>query len=154
VVLFSSGARHLSLLYSIQIGSAIHPISYSVCSVHPFRGVKRTGREADSFAPSALQFSSFLIHPALGRSRYSDWLRAGRPRIRSLIPGRGKNFLNIFQTGSRAHPASYSLKMRKACRIPSECPRHLPRRPVVHLTHLFTLRRLGRKQNYNVTKTR
>jgi hypothetical protein len=34
----------------------------------------------------------------------------------------------------------YSLKMRKACRldgIPNECLRHLPRRPLVHLTHLF-----------------
>jgi hypothetical protein len=25
--------------------------------------------------------------------RYSDWLRAGRPRARSLSPGRGKNFI-------------------------------------------------------------
>jgi hypothetical protein len=33
-----------------------------------------------------------------------------------------------------------SLKLRKACGIdgiPNECPRHLPRRPLVHLTHLF-----------------
>jgi hypothetical protein len=33
-----------------------------------------------------------------------------------------------------------SLKLRKACgnyRIPNECLRHLPRRPLVHLTHLF-----------------
>jgi hypothetical protein len=32
------------------------------------------------------------------------------------------------------------LKLRKACRIdgiPNECLRHLPRRPLVHLTHLF-----------------
>jgi hypothetical protein len=27
-----------------------------------------------------------------GRSRYSDWLRAGRPRVRSSSPGRVKNF--------------------------------------------------------------
>jgi hypothetical protein len=35
-----------------------------------------------------------------------------------------------------------SLKLRKACRIdgiPNECLRHLPRRPLVHLTHLFNL---------------
>jgi hypothetical protein len=33
-----------------------------------------------------------------------------------------------------------SLKLRKACRIdgiPNEYLRHLPRRPLVHLTHLF-----------------
>jgi hypothetical protein len=33
-----------------------------------------------------------------------------------------------------------SLKLKKACRIygiPNECPRHLPRRPLVHLTHLI-----------------
>jgi hypothetical protein len=33
-----------------------------------------------------------------------------------------------------------SLKLRKACGldgIPNECLRHLPRRPLVHLTHLF-----------------
>jgi hypothetical protein len=32
------------------------------------------------------------------------------------------------------------LKLRKACGIdgiPNECLRHLPRRPLVHLTHLF-----------------
>jgi hypothetical protein len=33
------------------------------------------------------------------RSRYSDWLRAGRPRGRSSNPGRSKNFL--FSTSSR-----------------------------------------------------
>jgi hypothetical protein len=34
----------------------------------------------------------------------------------------------------------YSLKLRKACGIdgiPNECLRHFPRRPLVHLTHLF-----------------
>jgi hypothetical protein len=34
----------------------------------------------------------------------------------------------------------HSLKLRKACRIdgiPNECHRHLPRRPLVHLTHLI-----------------
>jgi hypothetical protein len=33
-----------------------------------------------------------------------------------------------------------SLKLGKACgydAIPNECLRHLPRRPLVHLTHLF-----------------
>jgi hypothetical protein len=33
-------------------------------------------------------------------SRYSDWLRAGRPRGRSSSPGRVKNFL--FSTSSRS----------------------------------------------------
>jgi hypothetical protein len=38
------------------------------------------------------------------------------------------------------HKLVNSLKLRKACGlddIPNECLRHLPRRPVVHLTHLF-----------------
>jgi hypothetical protein len=41
--------------------------------------------------------------------RYSDWLRAGRPRGRSSSPGRSKNFsfLHVVQTGSGAHPVSY-----------------------------------------------
>jgi hypothetical protein len=33
-----------------------------------------------------------------------------------------------------------SLKLRNACGIngiPNKCSRHLPRRPMVHLTHLF-----------------
>jgi hypothetical protein len=41
------------------------------------------------------------------RSRYSDWLRAGRPRGRSSSPGSVKNFLQVVQTGSGAHPVSY-----------------------------------------------
>jgi hypothetical protein len=36
------------------------------------------------------------------RSRYSDWVRAGRPRGRSSSPGRGKIFL--FFTPSRPVP--------------------------------------------------
>jgi hypothetical protein len=35
----------------------------------------------------------------------------------------------------------HTLKLRKACGIDgiqNECPRHLPRRPLVHLTHLIT----------------
>jgi hypothetical protein len=38
------------------------------------------------------------------------------------------------------HKLANSLKLRKGCElagIPDECLRHLPRRPVVHLTHLF-----------------
>jgi hypothetical protein len=58
-----------------------------------------------------------------------------------------------------------SLKLRKTCGIngiPNECLRQLPRRPLVHLTHLINhcLRLLsfsdtleGRK-NYNLTETR
>jgi hypothetical protein len=39
-------------------------------------------------------------------SRYSDWLRAARPRGRSSSRGRVKNFslLQVFQTGSGVHP--------------------------------------------------
>jgi hypothetical protein len=38
------------------------------------------------------------------------------------------------------HNLANSLKLRKACGldgIPNECLRHLPRRPLEHLTHLF-----------------
>jgi hypothetical protein len=38
------------------------------------------------------------------------------------------------------HKLANSLKLRKACGlggIPNECLQHLPRRPLVHLTHLF-----------------
>jgi hypothetical protein len=45
------------------------------------------------------------------RSRYSDWLRAGRPRIRSSSQKEGQKFslLHSVQTGSEAHPASYPM---------------------------------------------
>jgi hypothetical protein len=39
------------------------------------------------------------------------------------------------------HKFANSLKLRRACGIvciPNECLRHLPRKPLVHLTHLFT----------------
>jgi hypothetical protein len=42
-----------------------------------------------------LSVTSFLEY----RSRYSDWLRAGRLRVRSSSPGKGKIFL--FSTASR-----------------------------------------------------
>jgi hypothetical protein len=45
----------------------------------------------------------------IAQSRYSDWLRAGRPRGRSSSPGRIKNFLQVVQTGSGDHPASYPM---------------------------------------------
>jgi hypothetical protein len=39
------------------------------------------------------EWRQFHIIMELGqRSRYSDWLRAGRPRSRSSSPGGGKNF--------------------------------------------------------------
>jgi hypothetical protein len=45
------------------------------------------------------------------RSRYSDWLRAGRPGGRNSSPGRVKDYslLNVVQTGSEAQPASYPM---------------------------------------------
>jgi hypothetical protein len=39
------------------------------------------------------------------RRRYSDWLRAGRPRSRSSSPGRVKNFLS--STSSRPAPIQW-----------------------------------------------
>jgi hypothetical protein len=43
------------------------------------------------------------------RSRYIDWLRAGRPRDRSSSPGRVKNFLQVVQIGSGVHRTSYPM---------------------------------------------
>jgi hypothetical protein len=45
------------------------------------------------------------------RSRYSDWLRAGRPRGRSSSPGRGQEFslLHVVHPDCGAHPASYPM---------------------------------------------
>jgi hypothetical protein len=44
-------------------------------------------------------------------SRYSNWLRAGRPRGRSSRPGKVKNFLfsTLFQTVSGVHPTFYPM---------------------------------------------
>jgi hypothetical protein len=61
---------------------------------------------------STLQWKSWLYHghtiwlKPRQLSRYSEWLRAGRPRDRSSNPGRVKNFL--FST-SGAHPAYYPM---------------------------------------------
>jgi hypothetical protein len=40
------------------------------------------------------------------RSRYSDWLRVGRPRGRSSSLGRVKNLLYVVQIGSGVHTIS------------------------------------------------
>jgi hypothetical protein len=61
------------------------------------------------------------------------------------------------------HKLVNSLKLRKVCGlddIPNECLRHLPRRPLVHLTHLFNhcflaaqfSKILERSKIYNVTE--
>jgi hypothetical protein len=44
------------------------------------------------------------------RSRYSEWLLAGRPRGRSSSPGRiNISLLHVVQTGSWAHLVSYPM---------------------------------------------
>jgi hypothetical protein len=53
-------------------------------------------------------FCSYFGEPGY-RSRYSDWPRAGRPRVRISSPGRVKNFLYVVQTGSEVHPTSYPM---------------------------------------------
>jgi hypothetical protein len=46
------------------------------------------------------------------RSRYSDWLRAGRPKGRSSSTDRSKILpLHSVQTGSGAHPAEGFLRV-------------------------------------------
>jgi hypothetical protein len=46
------------------------------------------------------------------RGRYSDWLRAGRPRGLSSSPGRVKNFHFSKSSGSGVHPTSYLIGTR------------------------------------------
>jgi hypothetical protein len=60
-------------------------------------------------ASSISESDSSILSPVSWGSRYSDWLRAGRPRGRSSSPGRIKNFLQVFQTGSGVHPTSYQM---------------------------------------------
>jgi hypothetical protein len=56
-----------------------------------------TGADVQSLGKPCLYLSgNYFGYP---HSRYSDWLRAGRPRGRSSSPGRGKIFL--FSTLSR-----------------------------------------------------
>jgi hypothetical protein len=57
--------------------------------------------------PSLVVFSFVLVRTC--RSRYRDWLRAGRPRFRSSRLGRVKNFLHVVQTGFVVHPTSYVM---------------------------------------------
>jgi hypothetical protein len=48
------------------------------------------------------------------RSRYSDWLRAGKRRGRSSGPGNVKNCLQVVQTGSGAHIAPYAVATERS----------------------------------------
>jgi hypothetical protein len=70
------------------------------------------------------------------RSRYSDWLRAGRPRSRSSSPYRVKNFL--FSTSSRQAlgPAQPPIQW-----VPGLFPLGLSSRGVKLTTHLQLVRR-------------
>jgi hypothetical protein len=74
----------------------------------------------------------FHYHKPGYRSRYSDWLRAGRPRGWSSSPGRGKNFL--LSTASRpalgpTHPSiqwvpgAVSLGVKRPGREADHSPR-------------------------------
>jgi hypothetical protein len=71
---------------------------------------------------------SFIFSYGLGlfeepgwRSRYSDWLRAGRPRGQSSSPGRVKNFLFFTLSGltlgstQSSITFTFTLKMEVAC---------------------------------------
>jgi hypothetical protein len=62
------------------------------------------------------------------------------------------------------HNLANSLKLKKACGlsdIPNECLKHLPRKPLVYLTHLFnhmpsavtSSKALEENENYNGTET-
>jgi hypothetical protein len=62
-----------------------------------------------TYFQTALFYALHIYTEQGWRSRYSDWLGAGRPRGRSSSPGRVKNFLRVIQTGSGAHPASYPM---------------------------------------------
>jgi hypothetical protein len=59
---------------------------------------------------SSHKISSELKHvQPRQRSRYSDWLRARPPRVRSSSPGKGKIFLlSTLQTSFWAYPVSYT----------------------------------------------
>jgi hypothetical protein len=103
-------------------------MSWGTLDVTPTKYLTRKCLTHDTFSPSPgttdylkpwqLQLSVFLpiTHKRKPgwRSRYSDWLRAGRPRGLSSNPGRVKNFL--FSTSSRPvlgpTQASYSMGAR------------------------------------------
>jgi hypothetical protein len=64
-----------------------------------------------SLQESCLQFSSchmfclyFCTLSEGNRSRDSEWLRAGRRRVRVRVPVGSKNFLHVVQTDSGSHP--------------------------------------------------
>jgi hypothetical protein len=57
----------------------------------------------------SIDMSAFIYGEPGQRSRYSDWLWAGRLRGQSSSPGRVKNFLHVVKIGSGAHPASYPV---------------------------------------------
>jgi hypothetical protein len=50
-----TGAGDFSLLHRVQTGSGAHPASYPTGTEGSFRGVRRTGREADQSPPSSAE---------------------------------------------------------------------------------------------------
>jgi hypothetical protein len=58
---------------------------------------------------SEREYLIYSCYYSTDRSRDNDWLRAGRPRSRSLSPGRVKDFFHVVQPGSGVHPTSYPM---------------------------------------------
>jgi hypothetical protein len=94
-----------------------------------FRAMVLTSCKTNHFGLVSTEFTSFrsgscatppyfliiftVVFEQEWRSRYSDCLRAGRPRGGlSSSPGSVKNFFHVVQIGSGAHPASYRLSTR------------------------------------------
>jgi len=101
--------------------------------------------------------SVHAIWPMWGKS----WTSGGDSSP-SSVWSRGRQFSQKSKTSWRMNLIN-SLKLRKAWRIdgiPNECLRHLPRRRLVHLTHLFItafgchiFNHLGRKPYRSQTRT-
>jgi hypothetical protein len=51
-----------SLLYIVQTGSGVHPISYKMGTGSSFPGVKRQGREADHSPPTSAEVKKTRIY--------------------------------------------------------------------------------------------
>jgi hypothetical protein len=62
------------------------------------------------------------------QSRFSDWLRAERPRDWSSSPDRGKTFLHV-ETGSGAHPAFYPMGTGALSPVIKRCEREADHSP-------------------------
>jgi hypothetical protein len=103
-------------------------------AIHGASGLKFYPRDKANTIADCLE-NLFTPHDLCDKN-HEQWVKA---RVIALLEGKENDALEKIRPRDLLKLIS-SLKLKKACGIdgvPNECLRHLPRRPLVHLTHLI-----------------